>query len=298
MGQDPCQVLLIEDESETIALIQTLLNPRAPLPGVNDLKIDLTTVENLQGGVKLCQEKFFDVILLDLFLPDIQGMDAVVQTRKIAPDQGIIAYSQSEDENLVIQAFQHGADGYLRIKNLDEYMLYYELISVLERQVYRRKSESQRNIASQQREYQDLEALISSTTSVTARLFGADTLKDCFPELFAELKQNYGELLDLALEQRAFRVEYDLSARLRGLADRLGFMKASPRDVIEIHTNTLKEKNRNVNLAKSQAYVGEGRLMVLELMGYLTSFYRKYYVGLNNLNISSRLPPLPPKDKI
>ena len=59
---------------------------------------------------------------------------------------------------------------------------------------------------------------------------------------------------------------------------------------MDLHSTTLKEKNRNINLAKAQAHVVEGRLMVLELMGYLTSFYRKYYIGLNNLNISSRLP--------
>jgi hypothetical protein len=101
--------------------------------------------------------------------------------------------------------------------------------------------------------------------------------------------ENYGELLDLALEQRAFRVEYPISDRLRVFADKLGFLKASPRDVIDIHTTTLRKKNQDLTLAKAQAYVSEGRLIVLELMGYLTSFYRKHYIGLSNINIFSKL---------
>jgi len=292
------RLLLIEDESATVQLIENFLQSSAIFPIAERLPIVMTAVTTLKAAIELSQglteEEEFEIILLDLFLETTHGIETLVEARKIFPDRAIITYSQSEDENLVIQAFQHGADGYLQLKNIDSYLLYYELFSVLERQTYRRKSESQRNLANQQREYQDLETLITSTTSITARMFGSDTIKDCFPELFGELKQAYGELLECALEQRAFKVEHNLPEQLRSLAERLGFMRASPRDIIEIHTTTLREKNRDTNLVKSQAYVVEGRLIVLELMGYLASFYRKYYISLNNLNISSRLPS---KDK-
>ena len=55
--------------------------------------------------------------------------------------------------------------------------------------------------------------------------------------------------------------------------------------MVDIHTTTLRQKNQDVTLAKAQAYVSEGRLMVLELMGYLVSFYRKYYIGLSNIKL-------------
>ncbi len=290
MGQNHYQILLIEDDSATIQLIQNLLEASPPSSLANTFSVETIGVPSLKEAVKICEDQQFDIILLDLFLPDIQGLEALVEARKNFPDRAIIAYSQSEDEYLVIQAFQHGADGYLRLKSLDSYLLYYELLSVLERQTYRQKKEDQQSLASQQTEYQNLETLIDSNTSITARMFGSETIKDSLPELFEELKQDYGELIDLALEQRIFRVDYDLSDKLRNLADRLGFMKASPRDVIEIHTTSLRDKSRDINIVKSQAYVVEGRLMVLELMGYLASFYRKYYIGLNNLKISSRLP--------
>ena len=290
MSQNPCHILLIEDESVNITLIQTLLNQLPKSLLADNFDVTLTTATTLKMAIALCQDQTFDVLLLDLFLPDIQGISALVTLRKTCSEKAIIVLTESDDENLVIQAFQHGADGYLRLKILDKNLLYYEVMSALERQNYRANIESQQRLANQQQEYQDLELLINSTTSITARMFGSDTIKESFPEMFQELKQSYSELLDLALEQRAFRVDHNLSGKLRLLAEKLGFLKASPRDVVDLHSTTLKEKNRNINLAKAQAHVVEGRLMVLELMGYLTSFYRKYYIGLNNLNISSRLP--------
>jgi DNA-binding NarL/FixJ family response regulator len=291
MSQTHCHILLVEEDPVTVTLIQTLLTQSPQSRLAENIEVTLTTATTLKAAIALCQEQSFDILLLDLFLPETQGISTLVELRKTCSNKAIIVLTHSDDETLVIQAFQHGADGYLRLKNLDENLLFYEVLSVLERQNYRTNLESQQRLANQQQEYQNLELLVSSTTSITARLFGSDTIKVCFPDLFQELKQTYGKILDLALEQRAFRVEYNLSEQLRLLADKLGFLKASPRDVIELHSTTLKEKNRDVSLAKAQAYVVEGRLMILELMGYLTSFYRKYYIGLNQLNISSRLPP-------
>lgn len=290
MSQDRCQILLIEDDLPTVERIQDLLHraPRSSLAA--STTFSLTNATTLKAAIALCEDQTFNVLLLDLYLPDIQGIQALIELRKNCSDKAIVICSESEDENLVIQAFQHGADGYLRLQNLDEKLLYYELLSALERIKYRQAIESQQRLANQREEFQNLELLVTSTTSITARMFGSDTLKASFPDMFQELKQTYGKLLDLALEQRAFRVDHNISEQLRLLADKLGFLKASPRDVVELHSTTLQEKNRNVNLAKAQAYVVEGRLMVLELMGYLTSFYRKYYIGLNNLNISSQLP--------
>lgn len=290
MSQTHCHILLVEEDPVTVTLIQTLLTQSPQSRLAENIEVTLTTATTLKAAIALCQEQSFDILLLDLFLPETQGISTLVELRKTCSNKAIIVLTHSDDETLVIQAFQHGADGYLRLKSLDENLLFYEVLSVLERQNYRANLESQQRLANQQQEYQNLELLVSSTTSITARLFGSDTIKVCFPDLFQELKQTYGKILDLALEQRAFRVEYNLSEQLRLLADKLGFLKASPRDVIELHSTTLKEKNRDVSLAKAQAYVVEGRLMILELMGYLTSFYRKYYIGLNQLNISSRLP--------
>jgi hypothetical protein len=86
--------------------------------------------------------------------------------------------------------------------------------------------------------------------------------------------QRYAELLDLAVEQRAYKVEHRLSDALRAVADDLGFLNAGPRDVVELHTAALKQRITGVPALKAQAYIDEARVMVLELMGYLVAYYR------------------------
>jgi hypothetical protein len=50
--------------------------------------------------------------------------------------------------------------------------------------------------------------------------------------------------------------------------------------VIDIYSTALKLKTDTTMNGKAQAYVAEGRLIILELMGYLVSFYRNY-AGIN-----------------
>jgi PAS domain-containing protein len=118
----------------------------------------------------------------------------------------------------------------------------------------------------------------ASQTGVTAG--EVVTLIESFPDTFRNLVAGYGELMDLALEQQAYKVEHDISGRLGAMAEKLGFYKAGPRDVIDIHTTALKEKTRKIAGAeKKKAYSGEGWIMVIELMGHLVSFYRNLTQG-------------------
>ncbi len=121
-------------------------------------------------------------------------------------------------------------------------------------------------------------------TGVTARMYGVVTLLDGFPDAFSELVRSYEELMDLALEQQAYKVKHDISGRLAAIAESLGFYKAGPRDVVDIHTTALKEKTlKAATVEKRKAYTGEGWIMVLELMGHLASFYRNRAQGAGAL---------------
>jgi len=134
-----------------------------------------------------------------------------------------------------------------------------------------------------ERELRSLEQLSGTPkTAVTAQLFGLVALRQSVPNTFNELVQRYGDLMDKALEQRAYKVEHNMSEELRAIGEQIGSLKAGPRDVVEIHSTALKRKIREVNRMKAAAYVEEGRLMVLELMGGLASFYRN--AGTHKIN--------------
>jgi len=117
-------------------------------------------------------------------------------------------------------------------------------------------------------------------TAATAQAFGLQPLEQSSPDSFKQLVCRYGDLTELALEQRAFKVRHDISGKLQDIAEELVFLKAGPRDVVEVHVAALKEKTGSaVNHARAQAYIEEARVMVLQLMGHLVSQYRTYSMG-------------------
>jgi hypothetical protein len=130
------------------------------------------------------------------------------------------------------------------------------------------------------RELRSFEQLSNpAQTTVTAQMFGLTPLREGVPDTFKQMIGRYGVLMGLALEQRAYKVNHNTPEELRLLAEQLGFLKAGPRDVVEIHSTALKIKTKGVTPQKAQAYAEEGRLMVLELMGNLVSHYRTYSIG-------------------
>ncbi len=137
-----------------------------------------------------------------------------------------------------------------------------------------------------QNELASLEQLVRAAPStITAQLYGVGLLRENAPESFRQVVARYGEVLEWALEQRAYRVTHDLTEALRSLAECLGFLGGGPRDVVEVHTAALKDKCRQASAARMEAYVEESRLLVLEFMGHLVAFYRQYAV------LTSRAPP-------
>lgn len=129
--------------------------------------------------------------------------------------------------------------------------------------------------------------------AVTASIFGLVPLRESVPSTFEEIVQRYNELIDLALEQRAFKIDHRVSEHLRAMANQLGFLKAGPRDLIDIHSTVLERKGGSTHPLKAQAYVEEGRLMVLELMGYLVSYYRSFSIGVRRTLTPEALPAKP-----
>lgn len=109
--------------------------------------------------------------------------------------------------------------------------------------------------------------------AVTAHLMGVVPLKDS-ADLFAELIKEYGNIMDEALERRIYKTDQSLSEPLVNLAGRLGFMKATPRDVVELHSEALQQKSRSVPPSKIRGYLEEGHLLLVELLGDLVAWYR------------------------
>lgn len=131
----------------------------------------------------------------------------------------------------------------------------------------------------QQRELRLLEQFFADRTGTTAEVHGVTSLCDSLPDTFAELAHQYAGLLDRGLERQVYKVDHRISEGLRLLAEELGLLRADPRDVLAIHIRALKEKKHDAAPEKAEAYAEEARLLVLELMGYLASYYRNAFLN-------------------
>lgn len=93
--------------------------------------------------------------------------------------------------------------------------------------------------------------------------------------LVDKLTDRYIKLLDLSVERQTYQVQPDISGALRAIAKELGSVGAGPSEVVALHSQALRIKVEGLKPELKWAFMEEGRLMVLQLMGYLTSYYRK-----------------------
>src|SRR5271163_1028131 len=100
-------LLLVEDNPGDARLIREMFNEQ----GATDT--ELMRVGNMSEAEKCLAEHPVDIILLDLGLPDAQGLDAVRRTHAARPRIPLVVLTGLDDESLGAQALQEGAEDYL-----------------------------------------------------------------------------------------------------------------------------------------------------------------------------------------
>lgn len=101
------QLLLVEDSEPHARLVAATL---AESPGP---RYRLRHVVDLRNARKALFEQRIDCILLDLSLPDGEGLDSLAQVRAMAPSIPIVVLTSRSDEALAVTAVQQGAQDYL-----------------------------------------------------------------------------------------------------------------------------------------------------------------------------------------
>lgn len=122
---------------------------------------------------------------------------------------------------------------------------------------------------------------------ITSEYLGVKPLRTALADMFEEFVGKYEEWMELAIEKELFKVDNDISVLMQTMAERLGFFNAGPRDLVDIHVKALQHKTEKLSSRKAQIYADAGRMMLLELMGYLLSFYRNRCVGNTTIRGSS-----------
>jgi PAS domain S-box-containing protein len=121
------RVFLIEDNPGDARLIRDLLTE------AGNSVFDLGHADCLSTGLKRLAEGDIDVLLLDLSLPDSQGLDSLSKVLAKAPKVPIVVMSGLEDESVAIKAVQEGAQDYLVKGSVDAKLLARSLRYAIER---------------------------------------------------------------------------------------------------------------------------------------------------------------------
>jgi diguanylate cyclase (GGDEF)-like protein/PAS domain S-box-containing protein len=100
-------LLVVEDNPGDARLIREMFNEQ------DAHRTEFTHVECMCDAEKHLADNQVDIILLDLGLPDAQGLEAVRRARKAAPRTPLVVLTGLDDESLASQALQDGAQDYL-----------------------------------------------------------------------------------------------------------------------------------------------------------------------------------------
>lgn len=274
----PCRVLLIEDELEDVDIIQTILGDVKSTFFQRGFK--LVCAETLTEAKQILLEREFDVILLDLMLPDSRQIGSLQELQELVANVPIIVQTALEDEIVAVRALELGASGYLPKVASDRNLLLYAIRSAIERQWQLANIEQ----LQQQAEVNVLENLLLDIAYFKSN----DYLLQKMPDIFEELQERYCQILERFVEQKIYKVEYNLSEQINIFVEQLGYLQASPRDLLDLHTAALKQKKSQKVSKIPKIFTIEGRYLLLELMGKLTGYYRRYYIGLNEINVTMK----------
>lgn len=107
------RVLVIEDSPADALFIEALLAGA----------FEVTQVVDLRGGIAAAGQGPFDLVLLDMFLPDSRGLDTFTQFQALHPELPILVMSGLDDERVAESAVHNGAQDYLVKGQMDEVLL-------------------------------------------------------------------------------------------------------------------------------------------------------------------------------
>ncbi|MBT4400153.1 MAG: response regulator [Bacteroidetes bacterium] len=98
------KILIIEDEPELVKVLRSYLEKS---------NFDVITAYRGDSGLTAWEQQKPDLVLLDLNLPGMDGLEVLRQVRKFDKDVGIILLTAIVDKDVADEAFRMGADDYI-----------------------------------------------------------------------------------------------------------------------------------------------------------------------------------------
>jgi len=104
--EDTLKILLVDDHTIVRQGLKALLEAHAGFIIVGE-------AENGREAVKKAQELNPDIVIMDIAMPVLNGLEATRQIKRALPDTKVLALTMYNDEEYVFQILKSGASGYL-----------------------------------------------------------------------------------------------------------------------------------------------------------------------------------------
>jgi diguanylate cyclase (GGDEF)-like protein/PAS domain S-box-containing protein len=128
VGDSAIEVLVVEDNPTDARLLEVML-ARLTAQGFRWRRVD-----RLSDALTLLNQRRYDVVLLDLALPDSCGLDTIRRVRSTAADVPIVVLTGLDDESTGLASLREGAQDYLLKDELRPNLLSRALRYAIERQ--------------------------------------------------------------------------------------------------------------------------------------------------------------------
>lgn len=122
------RVLLVEDDPDDVLLLREMLRE------ADAIEFELTHVERLEAAISTAAQEQFDVLLLDLSLPDSRGLETFNELHRQLPEMPVVVLTGLDDETVATGAVHGGAQDYLIKGQVNGTLLVRSIRYAIERQ--------------------------------------------------------------------------------------------------------------------------------------------------------------------
>ena len=174
------KALVIDDDRLTLELFEFQLNSQG---------FDVTAVESGTKGLDLIRGTDFDVVLTDLNLPDINGIEMVRRSREVRPHTEVIVVTGDDSTERAVEAIRERAFDYI-VKPVDFDKLFTVVRNALERK---------RQTIVNERQAEEIRLLrnrLSSRTSFEGIIGGARSMQNIY-EIIENVAESDANILIL-----------------------------------------------------------------------------------------------------
>ncbi len=138
------KLIIVDDDKLICKSLEVMLSKEA------DIEV-IGVASNGLEAIDLCKEECPDIILMDIRMPDIDGIQATHLIKKHYPEVRIMMLTTFQDKQNIQSALKAGAEGYLlktdKISNIaDKLRIFYEGVTVLDKDILSRLTNPDKTI--------------------------------------------------------------------------------------------------------------------------------------------------------